>query len=37
MSLEVCGQIDNIDSVERAFLRADTASYAKSFGDEGDF
>jgi hypothetical protein len=36
LSLEVRGQIDDIDSVERAFLRADTASYAKSFRDEGD-
>ena len=36
MSLEVRGQIDDVDSVEGAFLGTDTASYAKSFGDEGD-
>jgi hypothetical protein len=36
LSLEIRGQIDNVDSVERAFLRADTASDTQSLGNESD-
>jgi hypothetical protein len=36
LSLEVGGQIDNVDGVEGAFFRADTATDAKTFRDEGD-
>lgn len=36
LSLEVGGQIDDVNRIERAFLGADTASYAETFGDEGD-
>ena len=34
--LQVRGQVDDVDSTERTFLRADTAADAQSFGDEGD-
>ena len=37
LSLEVRGQVDDIDGIERALLGADTASYAQALGDEGDF
>jgi len=36
LTLEVRGQIDDVDGVEWAFLRADTTSYAKSLTDKGD-
>ena len=36
LGLEVGGQVDDVDGVEGALLRADTASYAQAFGDEGD-
>jgi hypothetical protein len=37
LSLEVGGQVDDVDGVEGAFLRADTASDAEALRDEGDF
>lgn len=36
LRLQVGRKIDNIDGVERAFLRADTASYAQRLGYEGN-
>lgn len=36
LGLEVRWQIDDVDGVERAFLRTDTASNAQTLGDEGD-
>lgn len=37
LGLEVGGQVDDVDGVEGAFLRANTASDAEALGDEGDF
>lgn len=37
LSVQVCRQVDDVDRVERAFLRADTAPYTQALGDEGDF
>lgn len=37
LGLEVGGQVDDVDGVEGAFLRADTASNAEALRDEGDF
>lgn len=37
LGLEVRGQVDDVDCVERALLGADTAAYAQALGDEGDF
>jgi len=37
LSLEIRGQIDDVDGVKWAFLWADTATDAQPFGDEGDF
>lgn len=37
LSLEVGGQVDDVDGVERALLGANTASNTQSLGDEGDF
>jgi hypothetical protein len=37
LGLEVGGQVDDVDGVEGAFLRADTATDAETLGDEGDF
>lgn len=37
LGLEVRGQVDDVDGIEWALLRADTASYAQPFGDEGNF
>lgn len=34
--LEVCGQVDNTDGIERAFLWADTAANAQSLRNEGN-
>lgn len=36
LALQVRGQVDNGDGVEGAFFRADTASDAEAFGNEGD-
>lgn len=36
LGLEVRWQVDDVDSVERTLLGADTASYAQPFRDEGD-
>jgi hypothetical protein len=36
LGLEVRGQVDDVDGVEGAFLRADTASDTEALGDEGD-
>jgi len=36
LRLEIGGQIDDVDGVEGAFLRADTTSDAQTFADEGD-
>lgn len=36
LSLEVRGQVDDVDSIERTLLGADTASYAQALGNEGD-
>lgn len=36
LSLEIGRQIDNVDGVERAFLRADTATNAETFRNEGN-
>lgn len=36
LSLEIGRQIDNVDGVERAFFRADTATDAETLGYEGD-
>ena len=37
LGLEVRGQVDDVDGVEGAFLRADTAADAEALRDEGDF
>lgn len=37
LSLEVGGQVDNVDGVEWALLGTDTASNTQSLGNEGDF
>ena len=34
--LEIGGQIDDVDGVEGAFLRADAAADAQAFANEGD-
>lgn len=34
--LQVGGQVDDVDGAKGTFLRTDTASNAKAFGDEGD-
>lgn len=36
LALEVGGQVDDVDSVERAFLWANTASDTEALRDEGD-
>lgn len=36
LSLEVGGQVDDVDGVEGAFLRADTATNTQALRDEGD-
>lgn len=36
LRFEIGWQIDNVDSSKWALLGTDTASYAKTFGDEGD-
>jgi len=36
MGLEIGRQVDDIDSIERTFLRTDTASNAEGFGNESD-
>lgn len=36
LCLEVGRQVDNVDSAERTFLRADTATDTEALGDEGD-
>ena len=36
LGLEVRGQVNDVDGVEGAFLRADTTSDTQSLGDEGD-
>lgn len=36
LSLEVCGQVDDVDGVEGAFLRTDTATDTQALRDEGD-
>lgn len=37
LSLEIRGQIDNVDGIEGALLRTDTAANAEALGDEGNF
>jgi hypothetical protein len=37
VGLEVCWQVDDVDSSEGAFLWTDTASNAKILGDESNF
>jgi hypothetical protein len=37
LSLEVGRQVDNVDGIEWAFLRANTATNTEALGDEGDF
>lgn len=37
LCLEVGRQVDNVDSTERTFLRADTATDTEALGNEGDF
>lgn len=37
LCLEVGRQVDNVDSTEGTFLRADTATDTETFGNEGDF
>lgn len=37
LGLEISGQVDDVDGIEGAFLRADAAAYAQPLGDEGDF
>ncbi len=37
LRLEICWQVDDVDSPERTLLYADTASNAKTLGDKGDF
>lgn len=36
LGFKICWQIDDVDGGERAFLDADTAPYAKAFGNEGN-
>lgn len=36
LALEVGGQVDDLDGVEGAFLRADTATDTQALTDEGD-
>lgn len=36
LGLEIGGQVDDVDGVERAFLWADTATDAQALRDEGD-
>jgi hypothetical protein len=36
LGLEVGGQVDDVDGVEGAFLRADTATDTQALRDEGD-
>lgn len=36
LGLEVGGQVDNVDSTERALLRADTATNTQTFGNESN-
>ena len=36
LCLEVGRQVDDVDSAERTFLRADTATDTEALGDEGD-
>lgn len=36
LSLQVGGQVDDVNRTERALLRADTTTNAQSLGDEGD-
>jgi hypothetical protein len=35
-ALQVGGQVDDVDGVERTFLRADTTTDAERLGNEGD-
>ena len=37
LCLEVGGQVDNVDSTEGTFLRADTTTDTEALGNEGDF
>lgn len=37
LSLEIGGQVDDIDGTKRTFLRTDTAADTETFGYEGDF
>jgi hypothetical protein len=36
LAFEIRGKVDNCNGAEGAFLRADTATNAESFGDEGE-
>lgn len=36
LSLKIGGQVDDVDGVEGAFLRADTATDTEALRDEGD-
>ena len=36
LGLEIRGQVDDVDGVEWAFLRADTATDTQALRDEGD-
>lgn len=36
LGFKVCWQIDDVDSSEGAFLDADTAPYAETFGNKGN-
>ena len=36
LRLKVGRQVDDVDGIERALLRADTAANAQALGDEGD-
>jgi hypothetical protein len=37
LGLEVCWQVDDVDSTKRAFFRADTTTDAQTFGYVGNF
>ncbi len=37
VGFQICRQIYNVDSSERAFLGTNTASYTETLGNEGDF
>lgn len=37
LSLQVGGQVDNVNRTERAFFRTDTTTNAETLRDEGDF